>query len=82
MLEQSLVSVTDSGPDSQNTISLLFRIFLFTYKQFTLVATFILFSVVYYQLLFQVKFSHACKHDNYSLLHAALYLDKIEDKKE
>lgn len=79
MLEQSLASVTASGPDSQNATSLLSRIFLFTYKRFTLVATFILLSVVYYQLFFKVTVSHACKCDYYSLLHAALYLDKLED---
>lgn len=79
MLEQSLASVTASGTDSQNATSLLSRIFLFTYKRFTLVATFILLSVVCYQLLFKVTVSHACKCDYYSLLHAALYLDKLED---
>lgn len=81
MVEQSLVSVAASGPGNQNATSLLFRNFLFTYNSFTLVATFILFSVVYYQLLCK-HVSHACECDYYSLLCAALCLDKLEDIKE
>lgn len=37
--------------------------------------------VVYLQLLFK-HVSHACKCDYYSLLHAALYLDELEDINE